>query len=301
MNELPERILEEPKITLRPISEGGEKWLYRPIKCLDHGFIYLVDYMGNDDAVIQAARVSYGSGTQKVSTQEGLIRYLRRNVHTTPSEMVELKFHCKMPIFVARQWIRHRMANVNEYSGRYSEMLDEFYLPDMEVLKKQSIDNKQGRNENLDPKIQAHVIELLKAEYEGQYATYRELLKVDLARELARIGLSVANYTQWYWKIDLHNLFHFLRLRLDEHAQYEIRIYAQAMAGIIKDLAPISFKAFEDYQLYAITFSKLELDILSSHGWPMEEPKAIEAVKLIENKRERGEFLDKLSKIKFII
>lgn len=300
MKNLPERISKDQNLTFRPISEGGEKWLYRPIKCLDHGFIYLVDYMGNDEAVVQAARVSYGSGTKQVSTQEGLIRYLRRNAHNTPSEMIELKFHCKMPIFVARQWIRHRTANVNEYSGRYSEMLDEFYLPQVHVLKSQSKTNKQGRADELSPELQEKVLNLLKAEYESQYGIYKELLAMDLTRELARIGLSVANYTQWYWKIDLHNLFHFLHLRLDEHAQYEIRVYAEAMATIVRDLAPISYKAFEDYQLYAMNFSRLELNILSSYSWPMKENEVVGAISSIENKRERGEFLEKLKKIKFV-
>ncbi len=298
---LPERIFESPNTTLRPISEGAEKWLYRPIKCLDHGFVYLVDYMGSDDAIVQAARVSYGQGTKKVSSDEGLIRYLRRHVHTTPSEMVEFKFHCKMPIFVARQWIRHRTANVNEYSGRYSEMLGEFYLPEPSDLKQQTTGNRQGRGEDLEPETQQVVLSLLKEEYENQYSLYKRFLGFNLAKELARIGLSVANYTQWYWKIDLHNLLHFLRLRLDEHAQHEIRIFGEAMACIVKDATPISYRAFEDYQLYAITFSRLELEILSQNQWPMSQEKVIQVASEITNKREREEFLEKLRKINFVV
>lgn len=298
--QLPERIFESPGTTLRPISQGAEKWLYRPIKCLDHGFVYLVDYMGNDEAIVQAARTSYGQGTKKVSSDEGLIRYLRRHVHTTPSEMVEFKFHCKMPIFVARQWIRHRTANVNEYSGRYSEMLGEFYLPEPSALKQQATGNRQGRGDDLDPSVQQMVIDLLKEEYRREYSLYKRFLGFNLAKELARIGLSVANYTQWYWKIDLHNLMHFLRLRLDEHAQDETMVYGQAMARITKDSVPISYQAFEDYQLYAISFSRLELGILGQNQWPMSQEKFVEVVSVISNKREREEFLDKLKKLNFV-
>jgi len=296
-----ERIFENANVSLRPISSGAEKWLYRPIKCLDFGFVYLVDYMGNDDAIVQAARTSYGQGTKKVSSDEGLIRYLRRHAHTTPSEMVEFKFHCKMPIFVARQWIRHRTANVNEYSGRYSEMLDEFYLPEPFALKQQASENRQGRGDDLEPAVEQIILDLLKEEYNRQYGLYKRLLGFNLAKELARIGLSLANYTQWYWKIDLHNLMHFLRLRLDEHAQYEIRVFGEAMAKIIKDAVPISYQAFEDYQLYAMSFSRLELDILSKNQWPMSKEKVAETVSVIGNKREREEFLEKLKKVNFII
>src|SRR3989344_497715 len=299
--QLSERIFESPNITLRSISQGAEKWLYRPIKCLDHGFVYLVDYMGNDEAIVEAARTSYGQGTKKVSSDEGLIRYLRRHVHTTPSEMVEFKFHCKMPIFVARQWIRHRTANVNEYSGRYSEMLDEFYLPEPLALKQQASGNRQGRGDDLEPAIQQTILDLLKEEYGRQYGLYKKFLGFNLAKELARIGLSLANYTQWYWKIDLHNLMHFLQLRLDEHAQYEIRVFGEAMAKIIKDAVPISYQAFEDYQLCAMSFSRPELDILSKNQWPMSKEKVAWAVSVIANKREREEFLEKLKKVNFII
>ncbi|HAU07676.1 MAG: hypothetical protein A2568_02735 [Candidatus Yanofskybacteria bacterium RIFOXYD1_FULL_44_17] len=299
---LPDRINEQANSTLRPISIGAEKWLYRPIQCLDHGYVYLVDYMGNDEAIAEAARTSYGKGTKQIRRDRGLIRYLRRHVHTGPSEMVEFKFHCKMPIFVARQWIRHRTANVNEYSGRYSEMLDEFYLPSPEVIRRQSKTNRQGRGDELDPETQATVLELLKSEYEGQFKGYKKLLELDVAKELARIGLSLASYTQWYWKLDLHNLMHFLRLRLDAHAQYEIRVYAQAMATIINDAVPASFEAFEDYQLYALTFSRLELDILSQNQWPKDQADILKIGEdTFGDRLEAQEFLEKLRRVNFVI
>src|SRR3989344_7894534 len=225
--QLSERIFESPNITLRSISQGAEKWLYRPIKCLDHGFVYLVDYMGNDEAIVEAARTSYGQGTKKVSSDEGLIRYLRRHVHTTPSEMVEFKFHCKMPIFVARQWIRHRTANVNEYSARYSILDKEFYVPEPQHLAVQSATNRQGRSDMLSPEEAATVQKLLTEEASHAYENYELLLNDDgtgksrnegsamLAREIARMALSLNFYTQWYWKCDLHHLFHFLSLRAD--------------------------------------------------------------------------------------
>lgn len=298
---LPARLVDEPKTTFRSVSDGAEKWMYRPIPCLDNGFVYLVDYAGDDYSIVQAARVSYGQGTKKVSTDEGLIRYLMRRAHTTPFEMVEFKFHCKMPIFVARQWIRHRMASVNEYSGRYSEMLNEFYLPDRSVLKKQAGGNRQGRGDDLKEDDQNFVLGLLKSEYGSQYRTYQRFLEVDLAKELARIGLSVANYTQWYWKIDLHNLFHFLRLRLDSHAQHEIQVYGQAMARVVSEAVPMAWRAFEDYRLYAVNFSRLELEILKGHQWPMSEEKASHVISSIPNKRERDEFWGKLKDLNFLI
>ncbi len=301
IEELPERLPVEVSETFRPANEGAEKWLYRPIKCLDYGFVYLVDYMGSDSSVVQAARVSYGIGTKKASSDRGLIRYLRRHMHTTPFEMVEFSFHCKLPIFVARQWIRHRTANVNEYSGRYSEMLNEFYIPDPSVLHKQSRINKQGRADALSSDEQARVLELLKIDYQSVYGHYQEFLQMDLARELARIGLSVANYTQWYWKIDLHNLIHFLNLRLDPHAQYEIRVFAEAMARMVKDAVPISFEAFEDYQLHAMKLSRLEIEVLKGYRWPMAKQLVLELLVQIENKREREECLEKLEKLGFIV
>jgi len=246
--------------TNRPPNSGGELWIEKQISCLDHGFVKLVDFMGNDAEIARAARVSYGRGTKKVREDEALIRYLLRNKHTSPFEMVEIKFHCKMPIFVARQWIRHRTANVNEYSGRFSIMSDNFYVPKPDVLKKQSEENKQGRDEDLSDEQKQRVLELLTSDFGRVYEDYKELTEIGLAKELARIGLSVANYTEWFWKIDLHNLFHFLKLRLDPHAQYEIRVYAEAIAQIIKDLCPASYQAFEDYILNSISLSRQEIE-----------------------------------------
>ncbi len=297
MEKLPERLIPElGEATLRPMSGGAEQWLYRPIQCLDHGFVYLVDYMGNDDAIVQAARVSYGRGTKRVTEDRGLIRYLRRHSHTTPSEMVEFKFHCKMPIFVARQWIRHRTASVNEYSGRYSEMSNEFYIPERSALGKQAKGNRQGRGESLTSEQQERVLALLKEDYARSHDHYREFIDgMDLARELARIGLSVANYTEWYWKIDLHNLLHFLRLRMDSHAQYEIHVFANAMATIVKDAVPISFEAFEDYQLHSMQFSRLETEFIKNHSFPMKAEAAEKQIfEAFKNKRETQEFLEKL-------
>jgi thymidylate synthase (FAD) len=288
---------------LRPISEGAERWLYRPITCLDRGFVYLVDYLGNDDAVVQAARVSYGRGTKRVSEDRGLIRYLRRHLHTTPSEMVEFKFHAKLPIFVARQWIRHRTASVNEYSGRYSEMVDEFYVPESAAIAKQSKGNKQGRDEELSPEQKARVLELLREDYQRSYAHYREFIDgMQMARELARVGLSVGNYTEWYWKINLHNLFHFLKLRMDAHAQYEIRVYADAIARIVRDAVPISFEAFEDYQLGGMQLSRLEIEFVKSVSLPMDEASAREKIfEKFQNKRETEEFIGKLKALGFLM
>jgi len=281
---LPPRIVEETELptTRRAVSEGAEKWLYRPIPRLDHGFVYLVDYLGNDHAIAEAARVSLGRGTKKASSDRGLIRRLCRDVHTSPFEMVEFKFHAKMPIFVARQWIRHRTANVNEYSGRYSEMSDEFYLPEPDVLRKQSKTNKQGRDEDLTPEQKELVHDILLAQYDLARRNYRKFLEMDIAKELARIGLSVANYTEWYWKIDLHNLMHFLRLRLAPEAQYEIRIFAEAMAQIVKDSVPIAFEAFEDYRLKAMTLSRMEIEFIREHQGALPLPKGYALTLLCE-------------------
>jgi thymidylate synthase (FAD) len=233
------------------------------IPCLDKGFVRLVDSMGSDAAIVQAARVSYGAGTKKVSEDRGLIRYLMRHAHTTPFEMVEFKFHVKLPIFVARQWIRHRTANVNEYSGRYSVMPDEFYVPDAEQIRPQSATNKQGRAEETFSDSEAASIQsLLQNGQQRSYQDYEALLGNNFARELARINLPVSQYTEWYWKIDLHNLFHFLRLRLDAHAQYEIRVYADAMAQIVREIVPMAYQAFEDYALHAIRLTQPELHVM---------------------------------------
>ncbi len=237
----------------------------KKINCLDKGFVRLVDYMGNDDSIVQAARVSYGKGTKSVSQDRELIRYLMRHKHTSPFEMVEFKFHVKLPIFVARQWIRHRTANVNEYSGRYSEMKNEFYLPEIDQLRHQSEMNRQARgDEELSPEISSKILQKMVSTQKLLFDDYEEFLQNGLARELARINLPLSTYTEWYWKIDLHNLFHFLRLRLDWHAQYEIQIYAQAIAELIKPIVPIAYEAFEDYVINSITFSNNELKILKS-------------------------------------
>ncbi len=301
MAKLPKRIIDSTSVTRRPISKGAEKWLGRPIKCLDHGFVYLVDYMGDDAAPATAARVSYGKGTRNVRKDEELIRYLRRHVHTSPFEMVEFKFHCKMPIFVARQWIRHRTASVNEESGRYSKKADEFYIPDPSVMGKQSTLNKQGRESVIDPEHQAIVLRLLQEEAKCQYGKYQQMLNMDLAKELARIPLGLFNYTQWYWKIDLHNLMHFLRLRLDSHAQWEFQQYGQAIARIVKDAAPSSYRAFEDYVLNAMTFSCQELLALGGYEWPMPLSYLEKIIPIyFEDKLEGKEFIAKLKKINFI-
>jgi len=215
--------------------------------------------------VVQAARVSYGRGTRKISEDEGLIRYLMRHWHSTPFEMCEIKYHVKLPIFVARQWIRHRTANVNEYSARYSILDKEFYIPAPEHLAAQSSDNRQGRGAVLQGEAAARVLTLLRQDAEQTYAHYEEMLDENgagLARELARMNLTLNTYTQWYWKTDLHNLFHFLRLRADSHAQYEIRVYAEAMLETVKAWVPLSYAAFTDYRLGAVTFSAKMLDVL---------------------------------------
>ena len=244
----------------------AEEILDKEFKCLNAGFVRLVDYMGGDESIVQAARVSYGKGTKSVSEDRILLRYLMRHLHTTPFEMVELKFHIKLPIFVARQWIRHRTANVNELSGRYSIMKDEFYVPDAGAIKKQSARNKQGRSDDEVPaELRQKVLDVLLTDQRYTYEHYEEFLKDDIARELARINLPLSLYTEWYWKIDLHNCLHFLRLRLDKHAQYEIRIFAEAMAEIVKRIAPMAWEAFEDYQLYGEHFSKMELSVLADN------------------------------------
>ncbi len=230
------------------------------VRVLDHGFVRLVDYMGGDDDIVAAARVSYGKGTKKKREDRGLIRYLMRHHHTTPFEMVEFKFHIKLPIFIARQWIRHRTANVNEYSGRYSVMEDEFYIPPADQVTGQSKSNRQGRDETeLTPEAREQFLSFLETSNEQLYAEYKNSLENGVARELARINLPLSLYTQWYWKIDLHNLFHFLKLRLDPHAQWEIQEYARAMAEMVRQVVPVAWEAFEDYQLNSQTFSLIEL------------------------------------------
>ena len=248
-----------PRQTLRAVSEGIEAHLYHAHPVLDHGFIRVIDYMGDDAAIVQAARVSYGAGTKHVQNDEGLIRYLMRHWHSTPFEMCEVKLHVKLPVFVARQWIRHRTASVNEYSARYSILDREFYIPAPEHLAAQSTVNNQGRGEVLEGEEAARVLDLLKSDANRAYDHYEAMLSQDgqqgLARELARMNLPANIYTQWYWKVDLHNLFHFLRLRADPHAQYEIRVYAEAIAACVKDWVPLAYGAFEDYRMGGVTLS----------------------------------------------
>lgn len=269
--------------------------LGKRIDCLDKGFVRLIDVMGDDAAIVQAARVSYGSGTKKVLEDRGLIRYLLRHAHTTPFEMVEFKFHVKLPIFVARQWIRHRTANVNEYSGRYSEMKDEFYTPNPNDIRPQSVLNKQGRSEETLPDgIAEQAANAFKAGQDDAYAQYQEFLEQGIAREIARINLPVSNYTEWYWKIDLHNLFHFLRLRIDSHAQYEIRVFAEAIAELVKPFVPHAWEAFEDYVLNAHRMTAPELKVLKHLLEAMEFPSDETLAELGLKGREAVEFKDKM-------
>ena len=275
----------------------AEEILDKEFKCLNAGFVRLVDYMGGDESIVQAARVSYGKGTKTVNEDRGLIRYLMRHLHTTPFEMVELKFHAKLPIFVARQWIRHRTANVNEYSGRYSVMKDEFYVPEHAAIHFQNLSNKQGRREEtVPPELRQKVLDILSQSQQQLYGEYEQLLEEDIARELARINLPVSLYTEWYWKIDLHNLFHFLRLRMDDHAQYEIRVYADAMAEITKRVAPMAWEAFEDYILKSEKFSRLEMAVISEHL----TTEGLSVEHLLSKgfgKREAEEFMEKLKNL----
>ena len=251
----------QENLTKRVNSPELEKVLYEAIPILDHGFIRVVDYMGNDTSIVQAARVSYGKGTKKVNTDSGLIKYLMRHWHSTPFEMCEIKYHVKLPIFIARQWIRHRTANVNEYSARYSILDKEFYLPSEENLAAQSKSNRQGRGDVIEGEQAKKVLNLLKTDAERTYNNYEEMLnerydgsvieenKIGLARELARMNLTLNTYTQWYWKTDLLNLMNFLRLRADHHAQYEIRAYADAMLDTLQRWVPITYEAFMDYRV----------------------------------------------------
>jgi thymidylate synthase (FAD) len=255
-----------PTPTLRAVAPGIEPWLHQAIPVLDHGLIRVVDYMGDDAAIVQAARVSYGAGTRTARDDAGLIRYLMRHAHSTPFEMCEIKLHVKLPIFVARQWIRHRTASVNEYSARYSILDREFYVPAPEHLAAQSSSNAQGRGATLPPDEAARVLAMLRDDAARSYDHYEAMLSTDgqagLARELARMTLPASVYTQWYWKVDLHNLFHFLRLRADPHAQYEIRAYAVALCDVVRDWVPHAWAAFEDYRLNAVTFSGKGMAVL---------------------------------------
>ena len=260
--------------TRRPTVPELEEILYRPLAVLDHGFVRVVDYMGDDGAIVQAARVSYGKGTRRVSEDRGLINYLMRHRHTTPFEMCEIKYHVKLPIFVARQWIRHRTANVNEYSARYSILDNEFYIPAPEHLGVQSSSNRQGRGDALAGEEAKRVLDLLREDAEKAYGDYVEMLNEDdggapidpdrhgLARELARMNLTLNFYTQWYWKINLHNLFHFLSLRADDHAQYEIRAYAETMMETVRRWVPLAAEAFSQYRMGGANLSAKGLEVV---------------------------------------
>jgi thymidylate synthase (FAD) len=282
--------------TKRVVSEGAEKWLNEPVSVLDHGFVYLVDYMGDDLSIEQAARTSYGPGTSATSNSTGLIRYLMRHRHTSPIEMIELKFHVKMPIFIARQWMRHRMASINEMSGRYSILPSEFYIPAAEDICEQSGTNNQGRGERLDDHQSESVIETMLMDSQSAYAHYDEMIRRhNLARETARANLPISIYTEFYWKIDMHNLLHFLNLRLDSHSQLEIRRYAEAIENIVADGWPITHRAFSDYVMNAITFTGPELvalnrliDDIGINSWDA-------AAHLGE--RERKEFCQKIDQV----
>jgi thymidylate synthase (FAD) len=270
------------------VVAAAEALLDQEIKVLDKGFVRLVDYLGGDARIVQAARVSYGAGTKTVREDRGLIHYLLRHLHTSPFEQVILTFHCKMPIFVARQWIRHRTARLNEISGRYSVMRDEFYVPAPEQVRQQSQSNRQGSAEGcVDAATAQRIIDSFKAEQQHVYGEYEGLIQQDIARELARINLPLSLYTEWYWQIDLHNLFHFIRLRADAHAQYEIRVYAEALAQCAKAVAPLAYEAFEEYIQYAQRFSREEMQalraMLNSQPCP------------IENEKRKAEFLEKLN------
>jgi thymidylate synthase (FAD) len=279
-----------PDSATHDVMGGSARW---EVKVHDHGLVALLDVMPRcapvgmtaDFAIVQAARVSYGEGTKQVNEDRGLIRYLARHRHTTPFEMVEFKFHHVMPIFVARQWIRHRTANVNEYSARYSVVKDRFYRPSVESIRQQSTMNRQGGDEPADVATAEEFLRYLDAT-EAHYADYEKMLDKGVARELARIGLPQSVYTEWYWKIDLHNLFHFLSLRMDAHAQQEIRDYANAMFALIQPIVPIAAEAFLDYRLNAVTLTRLEADALRT-GQPL----------ATDNKRERAEWDDKKKRL----
>ncbi|HEX3535546.1 MAG TPA: FAD-dependent thymidylate synthase [Stellaceae bacterium] len=264
----------EERPTRRATVPALEDILYEPLPVLDHGFVRVIDYMGDDGAVVQAARVSYGKGTRRVSEDKGLVNYLMRHRHTTPFEMCEIKYHVKLPIFVARQWIRHRTANVNEYSARYSILDKEFYMPAPEHLAAQAATNRQGRGDVVEGDAARRVLDLLREDAERAYAGYVEMLNEDdsgeprdpswpgLARELARMNLSLNFYTQWYWKTDLHNLMHFLSLRADAHAQYEIRAYADAMLDTMQRWVPLTHAAFLEYRMHGAAISATGLQVI---------------------------------------
>jgi thymidylate synthase (FAD) len=295
--------------TKRVTSPELEKVLYEAIPVLDHGFIRVIDYMGDDSSIVQSARVSYGKGTKKVSTDDGLIRYLMRYRHSTPFEMCEIKYHVKLPIFIARQWIRHRTANVNEYSARYSILDKEFYLPAKDQLAAQSQSNRQGRGNVLQGKQAEEVLNILKDDATRTYDNYEKLLnerfdgtkidenKIGLARELARMNLTLNTYTQWYWKTDLLNLLNFLFLRADNHAQYEIRVYADKMLDTVKRWVPITYQAFMDYRVGAAEISSKGLKVIKT----MILGKKVGQEESGLSKREWNELMEKLEKKDLIV
>lgn len=275
----------------------------RTIQCLDKGFVTLVDAMPRlvpdtqktaDFAIVQAARVSYGDGTKSVNEDRGLIRYLLRHSHTTPFEMIEFKFHCKMPIFVARQWIRHRTANVNEYSGRYSLMKDEFYIPDTDNIRQQSKSNRQGGDETMSNTDAQGFLDALNELCDKAYSVYEDYIAKGVTREQSRMILPVNNYTEWYWKIDLHNLFHFLALRCDAHAQWEIRVFADAMLALIQPIVPVAVEAWNDYHDHrgAVKLTRLEIEAIRT----MLEGRIV-APLISDNKREQAEWVEKAAKL----
>jgi thymidylate synthase (FAD) len=292
-------------MTKRPTSPGAEELLGLYFPVLDHGFVSLVDYMGTDECIERAARVSYGYGTRKTSQTRGLIRYLRRHAHTTPSEMVEFKFHCCMPMFVARQWIRHRAASTNEYSGRYSLMPMLFYTPSAEQVQTQSKSNNQGKSgEAVSEATYREALQRWEAIRSESQSAYEWLTGETVARELARIDLPLSTYTQWYWKIDLHNLLHFLRLRVDRHAQWEIQEYGRVMAGMLKRVAPLSYEAWIDFDVCGARLSRAELDVLrrlvaqQGDGIAAQDGAALAAKDMDAlglSKREARELFDKLA------
>lgn len=271
------------------IVKEAEKLLDKEIKVLDKGFVRLVDYYGGDERIVQSARVSYGKGTKSVRQDKGLIDYLWQNEHTSPFEQVVFTFHCKLPLFVARQWIRHRTARLNEISGRYSVMKEEFYLPSKDNIKFQSTDNKQGRSEEeVSDDIKEKVLKIINASNSSSYRGYQDMLSLNIARELSRVNLPLNLYTEWYWQIDLKNLLHFLRLRMDSHAQYEIRAYANVMGDIVKTVCPYTWESFERHTLNSVKLSGQEIEILE---------------KLFNNKtvdKEDQRFKELKTKLKFI-
>ena len=268
------KILNSESKTKRVTASKLDKVLYKPFKVLDHGFVRVIDYMGDDSSIVQAARVSYGKGTKKLNQDKNLINYLLSHRHTTPFEMNEIKFHIKLPIFVARQWIRHRTANVNEYSARYSILDNEFYIPKANDVKPQSQLNNQGREGEIEKDLKKHYLSLIKENAKINFSSYKHLLNVDedgntldekrlgIARELARMVLPLSSYTQWYWKIDLHNLMHFLALRFDDHAQYEIRVYAKVMLDLVKKWVPLTYDAFTRNRVNSLTLSSEAIEYL---------------------------------------